>query len=147
MDAQLNSQKIRRDILKGWDVVVIDDEPDSLEVAQRILKFYGANVHTATNGEEGLKTIKQVRPRFVISDLSMPVMDGWALLYELNRDRFAMETPVIALTAHAMSGDRERAIEAGFHNYLTKPLTPASFMIDLLRLLVDIPEFHDELSV
>jgi CheY-like chemotaxis protein len=146
MNSQINSHKIRRDILKGWDVVVIDDEPDSLEVAQRILKFYGANVHTATNGEEGLKMIKQVRPRFVISDLSMPVMDGWALLYELNHDRFAMETPVIALTAHAMSGDRERAMEAGFHNYLTKPLTPASFMGDLLLLLVDIPEFHDELS-
>lgn len=137
---------IRRDILQDWDVVVVDDEPDSLEVATRILRFYGANVHTAANGQEGLELIKKVRPKFAISDLSMPVMDGWAMLYELQIDRSTSQIPVIALTAHAMRGDRERAVEAGFHNYLTKPLTPSTFMKDLLGLLIDIPEFKAELS-
>jgi CheY-like chemotaxis protein len=138
--------QIRRDILNTWDVVVIDDEPDSLEVASRILRFYGANVHTATNGKEGLELIRRVRPRFVISDLSMPVMDGWEMLFEIQQERFVAEIPVIALTAHAMVGDRTRAIEAGFHNYLTKPLTPATFMSDLLRLLLDVPAFQTALS-
>jgi CheY-like chemotaxis protein len=141
------SQQIRRDILQGWDVVVVDDEPDSLEVATRILRHYGAMVHAGANGEEGLNLIKKVRPRFVISDLSMPGMDGWALLYELHQDRFFAEIPVIALTAHAMLGDRERAIQAGFQNYLTKPLTPATFMRDLLTLLMDVPKFKAELSI
>lgn len=134
---------IRRDILNGWDVLVVDDEPDSLDVASRILRHYGAQVYTATNGQEGLQAVRALRPRFIISDLSMPVMDGWGFLEALKRNRDTLEIPVIALTAHAMVGDRERAIVAGFHNYLTKPLTPANFMTDLLRLLDDIPEFAD----
>lgn len=136
---------IRRDILQNWTVVVVDDEPDSLEVAVRILRHYGAEVQTAINGHEGLHTIRTVRPKLVISDLSMPEMDGWGMLTELKLDRTTMDIPVIALTAHAMVGDRERAIMAGFHNYLTKPLTPATFMKDLLVLLTDIPEFAEEL--
>jgi CheY-like chemotaxis protein len=138
--------QIRRDILKDWDVLVLDDEPDSLEVATRVLKFYGASVHTASNGREGLEMIQSLRPRFVISDLSMPVMDGWEFLYNLRKDSQMDNIPVIALTAHAMAGDRERGIQAGFHNYLTKPLTPATFMGDLLQLLVDVPEFAAELA-
>lgn len=138
--------KIPFDLLCNWDVVVVDDEEDSLEVAEIILMEYGACVYTAENGEEGLALIREVRPRFVISDLSMPVKDGWGLIYELKNDHTTMEIPVIALTAHAMIGDRERAIAAGFHNYLTKPLTASTFMQNLLALLVDIPIFAEELS-
>lgn len=138
---------IRRDILKEWKVLVVDDEPDSLEVATRILRHYGASVTTATNGQEGLDAIKATRPRFVISDLSMPVMDGWEMLRAVKEDRTTLDIPVIALTAHAMAGDRERAIMAGFHNYLTKPLTPATFMKDLLHLLMDIPELAQAINL
>jgi CheY-like chemotaxis protein len=76
----------------------------------------------------------------------MPVMDGWEFMNTIKRDRRTLDIPVIALTAHAMPGDRERAITAGFHNYLTKPLTPATFMRDLLSLLVDVPELAGMLS-
>lgn len=137
---------IPRDLLNNWDVVIIDDEEDSLEVAEIILTEYGASVHTAENGEEGLMLIREVHPRFVISDLSMPVKDGWGLIHDLKNDHTIMEIPVIALTAHAMIGDRERAIAVGFYNYLTKPLTANTFMQDLLCLLVDVPEFTKELS-
>lgn len=132
--------EIRRDLLKGWNILVVEDEPDSLEVAERILRFYGATVYTAANGREGLEAARKVHPKFIISDLSMPVMDGWEMLFELKQDRSTTDIPVIALTAHAMKGDRERAIVAGFHNYLTKPLTPATFMRDLLILLDNIPD-------
>ncbi|NOG51486.1 MAG: response regulator [Chloroflexi bacterium] len=131
---------IAKDVLKGWKVLVVDDEPDSLDVARRILTIYGAEVQTGTNGQEGLQIVRKWRPDFIISDLSMPVMDGWGFLFELKDDRSTTEIPVIALTAHAMIGDRERGIAAGFHNYMTKPLTVKTFMHDLLRLLVDIPE-------
>ncbi len=70
----------------------------------------------------------------------MPELDGWSMIYELNNDRTTLDIPVIALTAHAIVGDRERAIAAGFHNYLTKPLTPATFLNDLLKLVMDVPE-------
>jgi CheY-like chemotaxis protein len=138
---------IPNDLLKGWDIVVIDDEPDSLEVARYILDFYGANVHTATNGQEGIAMVEQVRPRFVISDLSMPYMDGWEFLTALKSAAHIQNVPVIALTAHAMRGDRERAIAAGFHNYLTKPLTANTFMDELLTLLLDIPQLSEFLTI
>lgn len=130
---------ISRDILKNWDVLIIDDDPDSLEVATRILRYYGANVSTATNGQEGLDAVKAKRPTLIISDLSMPIRDGWAVIDALKRDRTTMDIPIIALTAHAMTGDRTRAISAGFHNYLTKPLTATTFVKDLLILLMEIP--------
>ncbi|PJF44737.1 MAG: response regulator [Phototrophicales bacterium] len=130
-------------LLAGWDIVVIDDEPDSLEVARYILDFYGANVHTAINGREGLELVQRIQPRFVISDLSMPEMDGWEFLHALKQ--IAEHIPVIALTAHAMRGDKERAIEAGFRSYLTKPLTANTFMDELLALLLDIPQLSEYL--
>jgi CheY-like chemotaxis protein len=135
------------DLLAGWNIVVIDDEPDSLEVAEIILDAYGANVHTGTNGAEGLEMVRRLHPRFVISDISMPVMDGWGFIYEMKNDRSLMDIPAIALTAHAMVGDRERAITAGFHNYLTKPLTADTFIYDLLKLLMEIPELAEHLSI
>ena len=138
---------IPMDLLKDWDIVVIDDEPDSLEVARYILDFYGANVHTAINGQEGVALVEEVKPRFVISDLSMPEMDGWEFLSELKATLSICNIPVIALTAHAMRGDRERAITSGFHNYLTKPLTATTFMDQLMALLLDIPQLSEYLKI
>ena len=138
---------IPADLLQDWDIVVIDDEPDSLEVARYILDFYGANVHTAINGQEGVELVAQIKPRFVISDLSMPEMDGWEFLSALKSTVQIQSIPVVALTAHAMKGDRERAIAAGFHNYLTKPLTANTFMDQLLVLLLDIPQLSEYLTI
>lgn len=135
------------DLLKGWDIVVIDDEEDSLLVAQVILDEYGANTHTASNGQEGLAIIREVKPKFIISDLSMPVLDGWGVIHTMQSDPVLKEIPVIALTAHAMVGDRERAVAVGFHNYLTKPLTVETFIQDLVNLLVDIPILADALNI
>jgi two-component system, cell cycle response regulator DivK len=137
---------VTRSVLKDWVILVVDDEPDSLEVATRLLKHYSATVHTATNGQLGLEVARQVQPRFILTDLSMPVLDGWGFLYELQHERSTMEIPVFALTAHAMLGDRERAIAAGFHNYLTKPLTPATFITDLLRLIEGVAELAQYLN-
>ncbi|MDQ7034625.1 MAG: response regulator [Anaerolineae bacterium] len=70
---------IPRDLLADWSIVVIDDEEDSLEVANIILLEYGADVHIAYNGQQGLRIVEFIKPRFVISDLSMPTMDGWGV--------------------------------------------------------------------
>ena len=126
-------------ILRGQVVLVIDDEPDSLEVASILLEMYDAKVITAVNGREGLELARKHRPVFIISDLSMPEMSGWEMIDALKKDRSTLDIPLIALTAHAMEGDRARAIGAGFHNYLTKPLKPATFIHDLLNLVMDIP--------
>jgi CheY-like chemotaxis protein len=137
---------IPHDLLTGWEIMVIDDEDDSLEVARYILSFYGATVHTAINGADGLEVLKTIRPRFIISDISMPQMDGWTFIAKVQEDMALKNIPVIALTAHAMRGDRERAIAAGFQNYLIKPLTPNTFMAQLVRLLIDIPQFEGQFT-
>lgn len=138
--------KIPRNVLENWKVLVVDDEPDSLEVAHILLKHYGATVTLASNGKEALEAVRTCHPTLIISDLSMPVLDGWGFIYELKLNRATLDIPIIALTAHAMNGDRERAISAGFHNYLIKPLTPATFMRELLNLLIEIPEFTESLK-
>ena len=137
---------ISRDLLRGWTVLAVDDEPDSLEVVTRILKYYSAMVVTGCDGREGLQQAIAHRPNLIITDISMPVADGWEFIYELQHDIRTRDIPAIALTAHAMVGDRERAIGAGFNNYITKPLTASTFINDLLRILMDIPVLSRELG-
>jgi CheY-like chemotaxis protein len=124
-------------LFDSWDVLVVEDEPDSLEVATRMLKLAGANVFAANNGREGVDLARKIRPRFILSDLSMPGMDGWEMIEALRQTKATMETPVIALTAHTMPGDRERAMAAGFHNHISKPLDPTKFIQQLANILVD----------
>jgi CheY-like chemotaxis protein len=134
-------------VLEKWSVLVVDDEEDSLDVASRLLRKAGARVYTASNGVEALSQVKQHRPDFVLSDLSMPEMDGWQLMHTLNNDRTTAHIPVIALTAHAMHGDRERALSAGFVNHITKPLDVDKFIQQVLHILIEIPEFSAEIGV
>lgn len=131
--------------LNGWTVLVVDDEFDSREVASIMLEDSGATVMTAENGHEALKHVKATLPDFILCDLSMPIMDGWQLMHELNHERRTAAIPVIALTAHAMRGDRERAIAAGFANYITKPLTFDKFLEQLLTVILDIPALRERL--
>lgn len=140
METTNMQKKPDRNILKGWDILLIDDDINSLDIANLLLRHYGATVHIAEHGEKALTLLKEITPKFIISDLSMPIMDGWVLIGRLKSDPRLKDIPAIALTAHAMTGDRERAIAAGYHDHLTKPLSPATFMNDLLALLADIPE-------
>ena len=135
---------IPNNVLAGWKVVVVEDEVDSLEVATLLLEMYGAQVIGARNGKEGIELIRQHRPNFVISDLSMPEMSGWELIEALkHEERVLAEIPVIALTAHAMDHDRRKAIEVGFHNFITKPLQPEKFVTQVIAILaVDLPELR-----
>ncbi len=142
----MNDRKQLTVLMAGWTVLVVDDEPDSLDVAGTLLEMVGVNVLTANNGKEGLQQAKTHLPEFIISDLSMPEMSGWEMLRHLKEDLSTQDIPVIALTAHAMRGDHERVLAAGFHNYLSKPLHPETFIDDLLRLLIDIPQMAGRLD-
>jgi CheY-like chemotaxis protein len=133
-------------LLSGWVVLVVDDEQDSLLVAQTLLEMCGAKVVTASNGRAGFEAAKKLQPNFILSDLSMPEMSGWQMIFHLKENLGTRDIPVIALTAHAMEGDRQRAMEVGFHNYLTKPFQPETFINDLLKLLVDVPAIAQKLG-
>ncbi|PJF21039.1 MAG: response regulator [Phototrophicales bacterium] len=138
--------QLQPNALKGWRVVVIDDEPDSLEVVKFLLQRYGAEVHTATDGQSGLALINDVRPMFVVSDLAMPKITGEELVRRVKDDRVLSHIPMIALSAHAKKEDYARAISAGFHAYMVKPLRPETFVKDLIRLMLDIPHIASALE-
>jgi two-component system cell cycle response regulator DivK len=121
--------------ISDWTVLIVDDEPDNLGVARKVLSFGGAQVHVAQNGVEGLAILEQVKPTFILLDLSMPEMDGWEMLEQV-RTRYGWEdVPIIALTAHAMAGDRDRVFAAGFNGYISKPFRINSFLDEITRCL------------
>jgi len=132
---------VRRDLLHGWDVLVIDDDPASLDIVRLLLRHYGATVHTAINGEEGLSKLESITPRLILSDLSMPIMDGWAMISRVRANPTTAHIPIVALTAHAMVGDSERAISVGSSAYMSKPINPSTFMTDLMKSLQGVIDF------
>ena len=138
--------KLPRTILTDWDILIVDDDPGSLTLAGYILQYHGARVHTAINGDDGLRQSRQITPKFILSDISMPVMDGWQLLQHLKLDPITHDIPVLALTAHAMPADRTKVLKAGFHSYMTKPINPAIFVRDVLGVLSNIPEIASRLD-
>lgn len=122
-----------RSSISHLTVLVVDDEPDSISVATEVLEFYGATVYSANDGEQALAILSRVKPDLILSDLSMPKVDGWGLLSAIRTDPALEDVPVIALTAHAMTGDKERGLAAGFTSYLTKPMSPLTLVGDILQ--------------
>lgn len=124
--------------IKDWTVLIVDDEPDNLCVAQKVFAFYGADVHIAENGQQGLTVLENIEPTFALLDLSMPEMDGWEMHATMKADSRWATIPVIALTAHVMEGDKERVLEAGFDGYIPKPFRIASLLEDIKAILRQI---------
>jgi CheY-like chemotaxis protein len=126
--------------VQSWHVLIVDDEPDNLGVSKAILEFHGARVHTAKDGKEGLEILSGITPNVILLDLSMPHMDGWQLLKEIRSTPRLADLPVIAVTAHAMQGDRDKALEAGFDDYIPKPFRIATFVQDLKACVAAKPK-------
>lgn len=126
---------IKREEIKGWNILIVDDEPDSLEVARRVLNYHEASVTVASGGREAWEVALRETPNLILTDLSMPEFDGWQLLFQVRENPNTKLIPVIALTAHAMKGDQERALSAGFDGYVTKPMSPVSLVDDILNIL------------
>jgi len=131
--------RIPENILSGLNVLVVDDDPDSLELARYILDYHNATVYTAQDGQQALQVTEKHGIQLVITDLSMPVMDGWELLRVLREKPATSTIPVIALTAFDTKDNAQLARESGFQSYIPKPLTADRFMSELLALLMKIP--------
>lgn len=127
--------EINTDKVETWTILVVDDDEDNRLIAVDTFETFGATVHTSENGETGLELVASIKPTFILLDLSMPVMDGWTMLKKLRENEETAHLPVIALTAHAMTGDQERAAEAGFDGYITKPFDIMSVVDDVKKTL------------
>ena len=117
--------------INSWVVLLVDDEPDNLEVVAETLEFRGAQVRTALNGVEALNVLEKFKPNLFLVDLSMPQMDGWELRTRIKNTPEVQQVPLLALSAHAMIGDKERALAAGFDGYLTKPVNIHTLLDDI----------------
>lgn len=131
------ARRVQNEDVTGWKVLVVDDQPDNITVVQLALHFHGADVRTAQNGVQGLKILESFMPTLIILDLSMPEMTGWEMLEKLKADAKFDKIPVIALTAHAMDGDKESVLEAGFTGYIPKPFSVISIISDIKDILIN----------
>jgi CheY-like chemotaxis protein len=116
-------------------VLIADDRATSRELVRTVLENSGYAVIEASNGVEALRNARELKPDLIILDLHMPGLDGFGVVLELRRDQALASTPVMALTASAMQGDRERAISAGFTAYIAKPIQLRMLRSEVARLL------------
>ncbi|MBI1258620.1 MAG: response regulator [Chloroflexi bacterium] len=119
-----------------WTVLIIDDTRDNLEIAEAALKYFGAKVYTALNGRDGLALLKEIHPTVILLDIRMPNIDGWQVFHTLRAHPETEAIPVIAVTAHAMDGDKVRILEAGFNGYIAKPFDVFKFVPEIERILM-----------
>jgi len=116
-------------------ILIADDQPLGREFLRTVLESDGYDVCEAADGEEALKKALATSPDLVLLDIHMPSRDGLSIVAELRRDPRFVSTPIIAVTATAMKGDRERGLEAGFTEYLTKPLSIGILRQTMARFL------------
>ncbi len=103
-------------------ILLVEDNDMNRDMLSRRLVRRGYEVAVALDGQEGLDQARQTKPDLVLMDMSLPVKDGWVATAELKADPVTRPIPVIGLSAHAMAGDRDRAMESGCDDYDTKPI-------------------------
>ena len=118
-----------------WRIIVVEDTADDSQLVSTILQHSGIEVHVAAHGKECLQMLETLQPNCIISDLNMPVMDGWELLSNLHQDPSTEAIPVIALTAYYSADVAADAMKAGFAGFFAKPINPRNFVEKLEQLL------------
>lgn len=108
-------------------ILVVEDSPDIRVLIRMLLEAAGHDVLTASDGRAGVDAVKAERPDLVLMDLSLPILSGWEAAKEIKEDPAIRSIPVVAVTAHAMHGDRERALAAGCDGFIPKPIDEETF--------------------
>lgn len=117
--------------------LIAEDNPVNRELLRELLEMRGFSVVEAPDGEQTLKQIERTKPDILLLDLNMPVLDGVETLKRIRQDPLLAGLPVLAVTAYAMRGDREKILSSGFDGYLSKPINPSELGTELERLLKD----------
>jgi two-component system cell cycle response regulator DivK len=112
-------------------VLIVEDDPKNLKLCRDLLQTSGYQTFEAPDGAQGVEMSRSIRPDLILMDIMMPRMDGLEATRLIKADEATRQTPVIALTAYAMKGDKERTLEAGCDGYVAKPVD----ILELLRLV------------
>lgn len=115
-------------------ILLVEDNPHNRTVFETALRSRGHELTVAEDGQAALDALGTFTPDLVLLDLSLPKVDGWTVARTIRTDPSRANIPVVALTAHAMKGDRERALEAGCSGYISKPVSPR----ELLRTVASL---------
>lgn len=115
-------------------ILMVEDEPKNMKLLRDLLQKFGYETVEATDGEQGVELTREIKPDLILMDIMMPKLDGFEATRILKADISTKNIPVVALTAFAMSGDKERALEAGCDGYITKP-------VDVNVLLETVEQF------
>src|SRR5687767_3251789 len=118
-------------------ILIVEDNDANRNMLARRLERKGFEVVTASDGEQAIRAARDQTPSVILMDLDLPILDGWSATRRIKDDASTRSIPVIALTAHAMSSDRQKALSAGCDDYDTKP-------VDMPRLLAKIGALLDE---
>jgi CheY-like chemotaxis protein len=116
-------------------VLIAEDNAVNRELLRELLEIRGYAVMESCNGEEALDQIAKTQPDILLLDLSMPVLDGFGTIERIRKNPSFRSLPVLAVTAYAMQGDREKILTSGFDGYLSKPINPAALQKELERVL------------
>ena len=126
------------------NVLIAEDNAVNRELLRELLEIRGYTVIETCNGEEALDQIEKVQPDILLLDLNMPVLDGFGTIEKIRKNPRFRSLPVLAVTAYAMQGDREKILTAGFDGYLSKPINPTTLQQELERLLSE--ELHKKVQ-
>ncbi|HQM46225.1 MAG TPA: response regulator [Smithellaceae bacterium] len=116
--------------MKG-NILVIEDNEQNLYLVRFILEKNGYTVHAAMDGREGIDMAMRLKPDLILLDIQLPVMDGYTVAKHLRANSELSGMPIVAVTSHAMVGDRDKAIEVGCNGYIEKPINPDTFMAEV----------------
>jgi two-component system, cell cycle response regulator len=116
-------------------VLVVEDNPASLDLMVYLLKAFGHTPLSARDGLEGIEAARRERPDLILCDIQLPGADGVEVCRQLKQDPDLQKIPLVAITAYAMVGDRERMLGEGFNGYLSKPINPQTFIADMAPYL------------
>jgi CheY-like chemotaxis protein len=120
-------------------ILLVEDNEENRDALSRRLERRGFEVIMATDGKEGLAMAQTESPDVILLDMNLPEIDGWEVARTLKDSETTRNIPIIALTAHAMSGDREKAIGAGCDDYHTKPAELTKLLVQIQAILKKIP--------
>ena len=116
-------------------ILIAEDNAVNRELLRELLETHGHIVTEACNGEEALRLLDDSRPDILLLDLGMPVLDGYQTIRKIREKPSLAGLPVLAVTAYAMQGDKERILSSGFDGYMSKPIDPKLLYQELDRLL------------
>jgi CheY-like chemotaxis protein len=128
----------------GSRILVIEDNEPNLELMTYLLNAFGHTTIAARDGEQGVAVALQDLPDLILCDLALPRMDGYDVARLLKAEPALRSVPLIAVTASAMVGDRDKVIAAGFDGYISKPITPETFVAEVERYLAGEAKHGDD---